>query len=83
MTFLYVYGSFQFERLADFMFTSAQPAIMAPRFISVGSELTDVLFGNNRNIYDFFCQMWHVITCKLPDALFKVSRWISVQLLLL
>lgn len=48
MTFLYVYGSFQFERLADFMFTSGQPANMAPRFISVGSELTDVLFGNNK-----------------------------------
>lgn len=48
MTSLHVYGIFQFERLADFMFTSGQPANMAPRFIRVLSELTGVLFGNNK-----------------------------------
>lgn len=48
MTSLHVYGIFQFERLADFMFTSGQPANTAPRFIRVRSELTGVLFGNNK-----------------------------------
>lgn len=48
MTSLCVYGSSQFERLADFMFTSGQQANMALRFISVGSELTGVLFGSNK-----------------------------------
>lgn len=80
-TSLYVCGIFQFETLAGFMFTSGQPANMAPRFLSVrlSSQVSGLVVI--RNIYDVFCQIWQVITCKLPDALFKLSRWVSVQLL--
>ena len=48
MTSLYVYGIFRFGSLADFMFTLGQSANTAPRYISVGSELTGVLFGNKK-----------------------------------
>jgi hypothetical protein len=76
------YEIFQFEILADFVFSSEQAANITPKFICTGSELTGVLLVIIRTIYNLFCQMWHIITCKLPDALFKVSRWIQVQLLL-
>lgn len=46
---LCVYEVFQFESLSSFMFTSGWQANMAPRFISVGSELIGVLFGHNKN----------------------------------
>ena len=50
---LYVYGSFPFERLANFMLTSGQPVNMASGFISVDSELTGVMFVTKKYLWTF------------------------------
>lgn len=65
-----------------FFFFQGQSTNINPGFICPGSELTGVLLVIIRSIYNLLCQMWRIITCQLPDALFKVSRWSHVQLLL-